>query len=76
MSTELLPLDALAARLELPRTYLRRLAETGEIPSLDANGRLRFDVEAVGEALRLLAKSRQCILKEHPAGDEREGVQQ
>lgn len=52
---EYLPLDALAARLNLPRTYVRRLAREGRIPSLNVNGRLRFDESAVREALRQLA---------------------
>lgn len=54
---EYLPLDALAATLGLSRSYLRRLARTGRIPSLNANGRLRFDELQVREALRRLAEA-------------------
>ncbi len=50
-------LDALAAATGLPRTYLRRLAAAGDIPALDVNSRLRFDLEQVREALRRLAES-------------------
>ena len=56
-------LDALAAAMGLPRTYLRNLAAAGDIPALDVNGRLRFDLEQVRDALRRLA--------ERGAGDER-----
>ena len=53
--SEYLPLDALAAALNLPRPYLRRLAREGRIPALNVNGRLRFDEAQVREALRRLA---------------------
>jgi len=52
---EYLPLDALAATLNLPRPYLRRLAREGRIPVLHVNGRLRFDEVQVRGALRRLA---------------------
>ena len=52
---EYISLDALAASLGLPRTYLRRLATEGTIPVLQVSGRLRFDEKAVREALRVLA---------------------
>ena len=52
---EYLSLDALAAALGLSRPYLRRLARTGQIPSLNVNGRFRFDELQVREALRQLA---------------------
>jgi len=50
------PLDCLAASLALPRAYLRRLADQKAIPSLDVNGRLRFDERAVRDALLRLAE--------------------
>jgi len=54
-SSQFVPLDALAAELALPRSYLRRLAEEGVVPALDVNGRLRFDVGAVRDALARIA---------------------
>ena len=49
-------LDALASELALPRSYLRELVSRGEIPFLRVRGRLRFDVQAVREALKRLAE--------------------
>ena len=54
--SEFISLDALAASLGLPRTYLRRLADEGRIPALDVNGRLRFDQSMVSEALAKLTR--------------------
>lgn len=48
-------LEGLAASMRLPRRYLRELAKSGAIPSLRVGGRLRFDPDAVREALRKLA---------------------
>lgn len=48
-------LEALAAELCLPKTFLRNLANKGDIPKLDVNGRLRFNPEAVQKALDELA---------------------
>jgi len=62
MGTAILSLEALAIRLALPKTYLRKLAAEGAIPSLDVSGRLRFDAAAVIEALRAIAKRRQRAL--------------
>ncbi len=56
MRHEYLALDAMATRLALPKTYLRRLAKDGILPHLNINGRLRFDETAVREALRDLAR--------------------
>ena len=50
-----IPLDCLAARIGLPRTYLRALADNGEIPYLNVNSRLRFDETDVREALAIKA---------------------
>ena len=52
-----IPLDALATRLGLPRTYLRNLAKEKLIPCLNVNGRLRFDEGSVREALRCMAST-------------------
>jgi excisionase family DNA binding protein len=48
-------LDRLATRLNLPKTYLVELAEHRTIPALNVNGRLRFNVESVRQALNELA---------------------
>ena len=49
-------LDGLASELALPRGYLRELVFRGEIPFLCVRGRLRFDVQAVREALKRVAE--------------------
>ena len=49
-------LEALAATLGLPQHYLKALANKKQIPYLNVNGRLRFDIEAVRHALNELAK--------------------
>jgi hypothetical protein len=49
-------LEALAIATGLPRTYLRQLTVAGEIPALDVNGRLRFDIGQVRSALLRLAE--------------------
>jgi len=48
-------LDALANIFSLPKEYLKKLAEDNLIPSLNVNGRLRFNTEAVQKALDCLA---------------------
>lgn len=50
-----LSLEELSTKLNLPRTYLRQLADAGTIPCLRPGGRRRFDTKAVGEALSRLA---------------------
>ena len=57
-SGEYVSLEALAAALGLPRAYLRRLADDGHIPSLNVNGRLRFDESSVRTALHDLQQQR------------------
>lgn len=52
MNNEYIPFDVLAARLGLPKSYLRRLTDEGVLPHLDVNGRLRFVESAVRETLR------------------------
>lgn len=48
-------LDTLARVLALQRAFLRELARDGAIPCLEVGGRMRFDPDAVREALRDLA---------------------
>ncbi|HUT30840.1 MAG TPA: hypothetical protein VMX13_13695 [Sedimentisphaerales bacterium] len=51
-----IPLDSLATRLGLPKKYLKQLAEAGDIPCLDVNGRSRFNEAEVRVALSSLAQ--------------------
>ena len=51
-----LPLVALAGTLNLPRTFLRELADQKKIPCLNVRGRLRFNPAAVKAALDKLAE--------------------
>lgn len=55
MSTQYLSLEALAAELYLPKTFLRRLVDKDEIPYLDVGGRKRFNADSVHEALTEIA---------------------
>jgi excisionase family DNA binding protein len=56
MTTKLyIPVKSVARVLGLPATYLRKLAGEGKIPALTVNGRLRFNPDAVREALDSLA---------------------
>ena len=48
-------LDTLVNIFNLPKGYLRKLADENLIPSLNVNGRLRFNSEAVQKALDELA---------------------
>ena len=56
MTTAYTSLDGLATALGLPRTYLRELADEGQIPFLDVRGRRRFSEPQVREALRQRAE--------------------
>jgi hypothetical protein len=57
MSTqEYISLEVLAAKLRLPLKYLRELAKTNSIPSLNVNGRLRFNPVSVQQALDRIAE--------------------
>ena len=58
MVTEYLSLEALAVSLNLPKHYLKGLAQSGVIPCLDVNGRLRFSEPDVRDALSTLASKR------------------
>lgn len=57
-----LPLDALAATLGLPRTWVKNQADAGAIPSLELNGRRVFDAELVRASLR--DRMRQSVVEE------------
>ena len=57
MKKKYLPLEPLALILGLPQNYLRALADSGKIPSLNVNGRLRFDESEVRSALIQLSKT-------------------
>jgi len=48
-------LNALANHFNLPDSYLKQLANRSLIPFLKVNGRLRFNLEAVSQALTDLA---------------------
>ncbi|MBN2512718.1 MAG: excisionase family DNA-binding protein [Sedimentisphaerales bacterium] len=54
--TTYISLEALAARLQLPKAYLRRLAAENQIPHLIVGGRYRFNPIAVQAALDRLAE--------------------
>jgi len=56
MDAKYYSLDAIASSLGLPRPYVRRLAETGQIPALQLGRIWRFDEGQVREALRSLAR--------------------
>lgn len=60
-------LEALAAELCLPKEYLKNLASRGDIPNLDVNGKMRFNLQAVQQALdKLAAKGGQTMTTETP----------
>lgn len=64
MDDEYISLYVLAARLKLPRRFLRDCARRGDIPSLTIGGRLRFDEMAVRGALREMAQGRADELRQ------------
>lgn len=49
-------LENLSGRLNLPQKFLRTLADTGDIPCLNVNGRLRFSEQQVREVLAKKAR--------------------
>jgi excisionase family DNA binding protein len=61
MYSQYISLDVLASRLALPRTYLRDLVATKDIPFLNVRGRKRFDEQQVREALRTLAARKESV---------------
>jgi len=48
---EYISLASVSARLNLPETYLRKLVDDKLIPHLNINGRMRFQEQAVRDAL-------------------------
>jgi excisionase family DNA binding protein len=58
MEKKYITLKDLSYRLGLSGNYLRDLAKDGKIPSLNVNGRLRFNLDAVQRALNGLAAKR------------------
>jgi excisionase family DNA binding protein len=57
MITDYISLECLALQLALPKAYLRRLVDNGKLPYIDiGNGRLRFQEQAVRQALDRLAE--------------------
>lgn len=53
-------LEVLSATLGLPKGYLKDLADSGEIPCLDVNGRRRFNYQVVRETLDSKASEGTC----------------
>ena len=51
-------LDRLTVKLGLPGSYLKKMAEQKKIPSLNVNGRLRFNLEQVKDALACLSRDK------------------
>ena len=56
METTYYSLEATAARLNLPQSYIRQLAKEKKIPFLNVRGRLRFNPAAVQAALDRIAE--------------------
>ena len=56
MDTTYYSLEAVAGKLNLPRVYIRRMAEEKRIPYLVVGGRLRFNPSAVQSALDKIAQ--------------------
>jgi len=58
MTKQYLSLEALAATLGLPQKYIKNLAQQGQIPFLNVNGRKRFCEPEVRDALSELSKGK------------------
>jgi excisionase family DNA binding protein len=63
-------LNQLAARLKLPRDWLRREAAHGRIPCLRVGRRLLFSLSAVAAALAERAARERLAAQERVAGGE------
>ena len=61
MSTSVVTLSGLAARLRLPRRWLRQQAIAGRIPCLRVGRRFLFSPAAVEEALARLALGKEGV---------------
>ncbi len=56
METKFENLESLSAQFRLPQRYLRELAVQKKIPFLIVGGRLRFNPDAVADALDRIAR--------------------
>ena len=61
-------LDHLAARLGLPKTYLKQLAQQRSVPFLQVSGRMKFNPVQVQQALDLMASQGISDIKEAHRG--------
>ena len=61
VTTDLLPLGTMAAMVGVTQKWLRREAEAGRIPCLNADGRLLFDEATVQRLLRDRATNREEV---------------
>jgi len=68
MIMDYINLECLALNLSLPKTYLKRLVDSGKLPYIDTgNGRKRFQEKAVREALtRIERQAEQVLSKQKP----------
>ena len=60
MDTTYYSLEAVAAKLNLPQTFIRQLADEKKIPCLNVRGRLRFNPAAVQAARDRIAEKGDC----------------
>lgn len=74
-SKRYLSLEALAARLELPKKYLSGLAKSGAIPFLDIKGKMVFDLIGVVDSLARLNPQDQNIDKVRALYERMKGIQ-
>lgn len=63
-----IPIKRLSTRLGLSARYLKKLADDGLIPSLEINGRLRFNPSQAQDALDQLAEKRCSQTQEAQSG--------
>lgn len=60
MDNTFIPLHCLAGRLDLPMTFLKRLADEKKIPFIVAGKRKRFNQADVCNAIRRMTTSQNC----------------
>ena len=60
-ATSFVSLECLAATLSLPQSYVKELALSGVIPSLNVRGRLRFNTDEVRKALNQYARNTELL---------------
>ena len=63
MANEFIPLHCLALRLDLPKSYLKRLVKQGKIPYVATGNRKRFNQADVCNAIRQLNNAEPFISK-------------